>query len=767
MRSTRPASARSTAHAGACTVFALVVATALGGCQGGFVDQRYDRVTDSFIVTLGPLGLEGSLFGELHLIATIPGHFSPERPASEVHAVFKFISFRTITLRADDHVIQKPRRLFEDYGVLFSAEEFRQIASARRLAGRFDVEDAEFTFDAEQLALLREFAVRIRLLPDPASAESAFPDGPARDDRAGVERAVGGALRPERGVDAQATRIHEIQGRSHRSPLAGTAVAGVEGVVTRVEERGFTIEDSQPDDDDATSEGILVFTRDAPGVRVGDRVRVAGKVEEFYPGGADTGNLSTTEITTPRVEVLERGVALPAAVRLGDGGRRLPRKSICDDAVAGDVEDPGTPFDPADDAIDCFESLEGMRVVIEDALVVGPTSEHHEVWVIADGGSGIEHRSARGGILLRPDDVRPERVQIQFERGAVPVLAVGARIARLEGVVAYAFGSYEVRVDAVPAVVAGELDPEATRLRSTDEGLTLATYNVLNLHPGSGARIARIARQIVDGLAAPDIVALEEIQDASGPKDDGAVSAERTFAALIDAILVAGGPQYEFRQVDPVDGADGGQPGGNIRVGFLFRPARVAFVDRAPAAGAGESVLASPVRLGEGVDAFAGSRKSLHGEFLFRGHRLHVIANHLSSKFGSSPAWGRRQPPIDGGAAKRVAQAEHIGSVARKLASGATRSPVVVLGDLNDFEWSDSLRALAGAGGELVALVETLPASERYTYVFQGCSQVLDHVLVSRDLAPGAEIDIVHLNSEFPEPASDHDPVVVRLAFGR
>jgi hypothetical protein len=27
-------------------------------------------------------------------------------------------------------------------------------------------------------------------------------------------------------------------------------------------------------------------------------------------------------------------------------------------------------------------------------------------------------------------------------------------------------------------------------------------------------------------------------------------------------------------------------------------------------------------------------------------------------------------------------------------------------------------------------------------------------------------VDIVHVNSEFPEPASDHDPVLARFALG-
>src|SRR5262249_11331159 len=60
-------------------------------------------------------------------------------------------------------------------------------------------------------------------------------------------------------------------------------------------------------------------------------------------------------------------------------------------------------------------------------------------------------------------------------------------------------------------------------------------------------------------------------------------------------------------------------------------------------------------------------------------------------------------------------------------------------------------------------LVETLPPEERYTYVFEGNSQVLDHILASNGLMPGVEYDVVHVNSEFAVQASDHEPEVARF----
>src|SRR5690606_23590080 len=89
---------------------------------------------------------------------------------------------------------------------------------------------------------------------------------------------------------------------------------------------------------------------------------------------------------------------------------------------------------------------------------------------------------------------------------------------------------------------------------------------------------------------------------------------------------------------------------------------------------------------------------------------------------------------------------------------------IVVAGDLNDFSFSPTLRVLT-KDRALTDLVEILPPEERYTYVFDGKSQVLDHILTSRGFKSVA-FDIVHINAEFHDQTSDHDPAVVRLKPG-
>ncbi len=94
------------------------------------------------------------------------------------------------------------------------------------------------------------------------------------------------------------------------------------------------------------------------------------------------------------------------------------------------------------------------------------------------------------------------------------------------------------------------------------------------------------------------------------------------------------------------------------------------------------------------------------------------------------------------------------------------KARVIVLGDLNDFHFSPPLQTLKG--DHLHNLIETLPVGERYTYVYDGNSQVLDHILVSKDLKEAlVSFDILHLNSEFDywQQFSDHDPAVATFEW--
>jgi uncharacterized protein len=567
-------------------------------------------------------------------------------------------------------------------------------------------------------------------------------------------------------------RTHEIQGAAHRSPLEGQAVSDVPGIVTARVSNGFFYEDPDPDADPATAEGLFVFTGSAPPVAVGDAVRVDGLVTEFRPGGATGNNLPQTELTSPVIEVLSSGNGLPGPSVIGKGGRIPPNEVIEDDAT-GDVETSGV-FDPAQDGIDFYESFESMRVRVNRAHVVGPTNAFGEIPVVGDWGERAGVKTTRGGVVIRPNDFNPERIHLDDRLMPVPSLDVGDRFrSPVVGILDYSFGNFKLDVSEPVVSVSGGLRREVAKAAGNHE-IAVATFNVENLDPGDDS-FDELAELIVDNLRAPDIVALEEIQDNNGPLNDAVTDASVTLTTLIAAIQAAGGPVYEYRQIDPVDDQDGGEPGGNIRVGFIFRTDRgLSFVDRpggtstastgVVAGPNGAELTFSPGRVDPTNPAFNASRKPLAGEFRYRGKTLFVIANHFNSKGGDDPLFGRFQPPNRITETQRHAQAQVVNDFVDSILAVDGQADVIVLGDLNDFEFSETLEILQG--DVLENLLLTLPKPERYTYVFEGNSQVLDQILVSRHLVRSLSVyDVVHVNSEFDDQASDHEPQVARFSL--
>ncbi|MCU0570603.1 MAG: choice-of-anchor I family protein, partial [Oculatellaceae cyanobacterium Prado106] len=594
-------------------------------------------------------------------------------------------------------------------------------------------------------------------------------------------------------------RISDIQGAAHISPLLATAtsttaVQNVPGIVTAIASNGFYIQDPTPDNNPATSEGIFVFTGSTSPIlsarSVGEAVLVSGTVSEFRPGN-NANNLTITQISNNN-GVRSLSVApwtnAPGAIAptvIGNGGRIPPNAIINNDAMGGTVENRATPFDPAEDGIDFYESLEGMVVQINDAVTTSPTlnfGSSEELWVLPDNGANAISRTARGGSLITATDFNPERIQIDDLINAavtLPTVGVGTRLGPITGVVSYDFNNYEVLVSTAPTVVqAAPFTPETTTLTSNPDQLTVAIFNVENLDPkledinlvnGRSAnnvdddtpRFAQIAQQIVNNLKNPDLIGLQEIQDNDGAELSDVVDASLTGQTLINAILAAGGPQYTYVDLPPENRQDGGQPGGNIRPGFLYRSDRLQLVP-----GSLQRLIDTNPTEADGFpgDDFASSRKPLVGRFLFNGSEVTAIVNHFNSKGGDQPLFGPNQPPVLSSEAQRVQQAQIVKTYVEGILGADANAKVIVMGDLNDFEFSAPLNVLKSAG--LQNLVETLPANERYTFNFQGNAQVLDHILVSNGLFNRQDgFDIVHLNSEFADGSSDHDPSVARFTF--
>jgi uncharacterized protein len=553
--------------------------------------------------------------------------------------------------------------------------------------------------------------------------------------------------------------IDQIQGAGQFSPHTGELVTTT-GIVTAIKSfgsaRGYFLQDPTPDADPQTSEGVFVFTGSTtPSVAVGDGVEVTAHVSEFVPSGSQD-DLPETELVTATTTVQSSGNAAPAPVVIGAGGLQPPTGSVPD----------GIAFD---------EPLEGMLVQLNDLQSTSATNSFGELWVVPDNGAGASPLTPRGGIVLTPSDFNPEKFRIDDDvsTGLMPVVNVDAHSPGAHvGVMDYAFDNYTIHLLDAPSFEASSLVKETTAVTGDPAHLSVATFNVENLAPGDpDTKYAGLADVLVNRLRAPDIVALEEVQDNSGAIDDGTVDSSETLEKLSDAVVAAGGPRYDYRWVNPVDGEDGGQPGGNIRVVFFFRtdvpwlsfgpgsPGGPTDADAVVGSGESTSLEFNPGRVDPASSAWDASRKPLAGEFLFNGHPVFVIANHFVSKLGDDPLWGQHQPPVKSSETERHAQAHEVADFTSSLLAANQNANVVVLGDLNDFQFSDTLSILESSG--LHDLIDDLPANEQYTYVFDGNSQAIDHLLVGGGLTSlSRNYDVVHVNSEFADQVSDHDPQV-------
>ncbi|WP_186331449.1 5'-nucleotidase C-terminal domain-containing protein [Paenibacillus xylanexedens] len=570
--------------------------------------------------------------------------------------------------------------------------------------------------------------------------------------------------------DTENLRIHDIQGAGHTSIFNGHDVEDIEGIVTSVSTSSFYMQElpDQMDQDDRTSEAIQVY-KSNHGVVVGNQVQVSGKVTEY--GVAN--ELTTTQITATSIRKVLEQVDLPPPVKLGVNGRIIP--TVIDSDLL-------SVFNPETDAIDFYESLEGMRVELENPEIIGPYSSQPGLAVVVDNGVNNPLRTPAGGVILTDNgketfesDLNPQRLFIgKKPSGAVKT---GDKLnGNVVGVMTYTNGNFRINPDGtLPPVIPGPTEQAVTTIEKAEDKLTIATFNVENFSKKDAARAVKIGKIIVDNLKAPDIIGIMEVQDNDGDADTGTTEANESFQTLIDAIKTNHGPTYQFSEIAPENNKDGGAPGANIRVGFLYQPERVSLAagigkgnaSKAVAVSADGSLSFNPGRVAPTDEAFASSRKPLAAEFEFNGERVVVIANHFNSKGGDLKPFGSVQPATRSSEVQRAKQAELVNGFVKELTAKDPEVNVAVLGDFNDFQFSKTLNIVAG--NELDNLVDKLPENQRYSYIYDGNSQTLDHILVSKNLSDTAVIEVVHVNADFETShgrVSDHDPLLAQLSIG-
>lgn len=548
-------------------------------------------------------------------------------------------------------------------------------------------------------------------------------------------------------------KIGDIQGEAHTSPYENSIVR-VTGTVTRTAADTFVIQ-GESDDNANTSDAIFV---EAAGheYKLGDVVTVEGQVTE-QGGGTD---LTTTTIIAD--EHTKTGTAeLPTPLYIGKDVV-APLTNIDNDGLQT--------FEPADDAIDFYESLEGMRVAVENAKIVAPQSGG--TTVVVPNIEGLTFNNL-GGLNIAKDNYNPSRIFV--DAGKNNATSGDSFNGDIVGVMGYDSSNFKLfTTEALPELVTNVHKEDVTHIEADDAKLTLATYNIENFSATTAEKkVKGIAAHIAKNLKSPDVVVLTEVQDNDGADDSGNTDASKSYEAIIAEIKALTGIEYKWTDIAPENNKDGGAPGGNIRPGFLYNPERVT-LQQGTKGSATEgtawqkdgSLTLNPGRVMEHTQE--DTRKALAAQFTFNetGEAFTVIGAHLNSKGGDEPLFGKNQPATLHSEAERIELATAIQSFIQKGLAENPQANIFVAGDMNDFEFSAPVQALKG--DTLTNMIDELEAADRFTYSFEGNNQVLDHIFVTNHLATTAKVDVIHVNANVLEANgsfSDHDPVLVQVGL--
>ena len=578
---------------------------------------------------------------------------------------------------------------------------------------------------------------------------------------------------PQATAPKEVKNIGEVQGESHQSPLAGKEVIINNVVVTKTDKTGFYVQDKVSDNNPRTSDAVYVASKDK--VESGDLLKVQGTVKEGYmeeysvkPGQTfkkPAGSLTVTQIINATITKLGKA-DLPKALNISE---KMPKDV---------VDNTPTKYNPETEALDYWESLEGMLVEVTKPKVTGPQYKG-DIYVLPGDYKGQKLNNI-GGVNLRPGVQNTE---------VLPVIVGNDFVAKakdyfnenISGVVTYRNKTYKIYPNSVPKIQDGGLKREVSKIYPAEDKLTIASYNIENFSANNKGhdetpeeKVDKIANSFIKEVHSPDIITLIEVQDNNGGVNDGTVDGVKSGEKLAQRIKSLGGPDYKYTEIAPVDGKDGGKPGANIRVAYLYNPKRVTLIGKEK--GGSEEAARfvnghlekNPARIDPTSVHFEKVRKSLAAEFEFKGERIVVIANHLKSKLGDDAIYGSNQPSVENTKAKRIEEAKILNAFIKEGLRQNPNLKFVLTGDFNDFEFSDSVKTIVG--NELVNLMAEHEQGDRYSYFYRGSNQSLDNVLISKNIKDKVVFSPVHINASFMEEhgrASDHDPVVVQIDFSK
>ena len=537
--------------------------------------------------------------------------------------------------------------------------------------------------------------------------------------------------------------IHEIQGNGAVSPFAGLSVIS-SGIVTARKSNGFFMQEAVGDGDPSTSDGIFVFTGGSPTAAVGDLVTATGTATEFF-------NLTQISSSNSNVSISSSGNPLPAAITLTT-----------------------TILNPAG-ATDQLERFEGMRMHADTLVTVAPTNEFGEIFTVLDGvARPLREPGIEISLPVPPDptsglvdcciprwDENPERIMVDTD-GLIGSTRINATsnvtLSNITGPLDFTFSDYKVLPETTPSASA---NMSAVPVPTPAAGeFTIAGYNIENFNNNATQR-QKAALAIRDVMRLPDIIGTIEIFELSG------------LQALANEIEAISGVHYEAHLIE----ADGTSGDADQDVGFLIKTSRIQIdsVEQIEKPGCDGTAATCntfidpntnapallndrpPLVLRATVDAATPNPR-----------QIVVVVNHLRS-FIDIEVVGAEGIRVR---AKRKAQGEFLADLLQGLQTDNPGTPVLSIGDYNAYHFNDgytdpiaTIKGTPTADDQMVVdaspdlvnpdfinLTDSLPADQRYSFIFEGTPQAIDHFIINT--AASAILQRYHIarnNSDFPE----------------
>lgn len=501
--------------------------------------------------------------------------------------------------------------------------------------------------------------------------------------------------------------ISQIQGRSLASPLAGQRVA-IEAVVTAKAPSlgGVFVQEEQADrdGDTLTSEALFILT-DGATLSVGAHVRAEGIVTEH----GDSGNTITALADLGSLLVCGQG--------------ELPDAYV--------IEQPPL-------MVDDWEALESMRVSLEPAAtllspdlwwsrgellvsLIGRQSAPTEVALPGDEANKRQGDNARSRLLLSANEFGKKDVTAALPPSSNRTpWRVGSTLEQVAGIFSQGPYGYRILLTEPPRVTQAE---RPTAPPAIDGSLRVLSFNTLNLFNGDGkggefptprgASDAKEWQRQLDKQVAvlieakADVVALMELENDPGDP----LSAEAQLVAELNRKL---GKAGDYTVVVPPQSPFGSD---QIRVGLIYRKSRLDL------RGESQALLQAP------FDQL--HRPPLLQTFTDRKSKesFTVVVNHFKSKGGCDRAEAGNHDREDGQGcynAARVDAARALVNWLDEILGPPDQTRTLLVGDFNAYAMEDPIRLLAERG-----YVRVRVADPDYSYVYDGASGSLDHVLAS------------------------------------